>query len=1195
MKLNELNLTTRLFTGFSVIIVLILIIGINSIYKSGQLAEISERLYKHPLTVSNTVRDIQININTIHRSMRNVVLASNNEQLENAVKIINKLDKQVHADFDIIFQRFLGSADDVHQANSTFIEWEKIRNEVIKLMRQGEKEKAVDITRGKGADHVNFLFDATDKMIAFASKKAVSFRNEAAEVSAATVRQLIFLSAIITIICLITAYIIIKSIKVPVEHIITKIKRISKEQYNYNIKISDTNQLSILDSSVDELEELSKKLSSEVVERKKMQSALEEYKDILKELVRTRTDKLEREIIEHKRAQEELRKAEQQLRNAFEQAAIGMVLTNKNGYYLQANKAFEKITGYSEEELQQRTFNDITHPEDQQTGSLVVKKIINNEIKTAILEKRYIHKNGHIIYARLTTSLISGNKSFDYFFTQSEDISERKLAEDALKENLITLFQAEKVAKLGSWKLDYETNRVSWSQEMYNIFGVDKRGKKDLLELGAERIHPDDKKRVLEESIKAAKAGKSHGMEYRIVMPDSEERNVFSRSEPVIDENGKITHSIGVVQDITERKQTEEMLRQSYEITISAEIAAKMGSWRWDLKSKEIIWSDNLCRLHGIEPDKFDGKSATVRKFIHPDDFENVKKQSQEVRKMKIPKPIEYRIITTTGIVKNVFSTYRIILNNEGEIKHIVGVVQDITKRKQAEEALRESEERFRTTVESSPMGMHFYELKEDGRLVFTATNPAADQILGIDNSIFIGKTMEEAFPSLIQTDVPDQYRRAAAMGRSWNTEQIQYVEGSIKGAFEVVAFQTEPNKMVAMFNNITKRKQTEEEILQFKYMVASSNDMQALLDNNFVHIAANEMYLKPFGMAASDLIGHTMSEIFGKEFFENKIKSHAELCLGGEEIRYHDWFDFPVHGLRYMEITYYPYFGSEREVKGFVANGRDITHRKKIEEEKSLLEAQLRQNQKMESIGTLAGGVAHEINNPINGIMNYAQLIGDRLEKDNPLREYTDEIIIETKRMASIVDNLLTFARQEKESHSLAKINDIVESTLSLIQTIIRRDQIKLEVKMQGNLPILKCRSQQIRQVLMNLLTNARDALNERFPGYDEDKIMTLTSQTIDKNGERWIRTSVEDQGIGISDEIRESIFDPFFTTKDRTKGTGLGLSISYGIVQDHHGELNVESEPRKYTRFHLDLPLNQSWSLRGDDEEKDIKEGDE
>jgi signal transduction histidine kinase len=253
----------------------------------------------------------------------------------------------------------------------------------------------------------------------------------------------------------------------------------------------------------------------------------------------------------------------------------------------------------------------------------------------------------------------------------------------------------------------------------------------------------------------------------------------------------------------------------------------------------------------------------------------------------------------------------------------------------------------------------------------------------------------------------------------------------------------------------------------------------------------------------------------------------------------------------------------------------QELHERKIAESDRESLRDQLLQSQKLESLGVLAGGVAHEINNPINGVMNYAQLIKDKIEQRDPvLSEYAGEIIRETDRVAGIVRNLLAFARQGKQEHSPARPCDIAEGTIVLVRTILRHDRIVLTVDVPEDLPEVQCRSQQIQQVLMNLITNARDALNEKYPEHDENKKIAVTALAFEKDGETWVRITVEDTGPGIPPEARRRIFDPFFTTKPRRQGTGLGLSISHGIVKDHRGELRVESEVGAWTRFHVELP---------------------
>jgi len=252
-----------------------------------------------------------------------------------------------------------------------------------------------------------------------------------------------------------------------------------------------------------------------------------------------------------------------------------------------------------------------------------------------------------------------------------------------------------------------------------------------------------------------------------------------------------------------------------------------------------------------------------------------------------------------------------------------------------------------------------------------------------------------------------------------------------------------------------------------------------------------------------------------------------------------------------------------------------DVTQLKEAEAERLALEAQLRQTQKLESIGTLASGVAHEINNPLMAVMNYAELISD-IPPHEKIRRYAESITREGQRVADIVKNLLSFARQDKEAHSLADIKDIVDASLTLIGAVLRRDQILVEADVPSDLPRIKCRSQQIQQVLVNLLTNARDALNARYAGFDEDKRVSIVVRPFERDGIAWIRTTVEDHGTGMPEHRLARIFDPFYTTKPRDQGTGLGLSVSYGIVTEHHGELSAESEEGRYTRFHVDLRVH-------------------
>lgn len=253
-----------------------------------------------------------------------------------------------------------------------------------------------------------------------------------------------------------------------------------------------------------------------------------------------------------------------------------------------------------------------------------------------------------------------------------------------------------------------------------------------------------------------------------------------------------------------------------------------------------------------------------------------------------------------------------------------------------------------------------------------------------------------------------------------------------------------------------------------------------------------------------------------------------------------------------------------------------DVSEKKRLAEAAMVMEQKIHQQQRLESIGTLAGGVAHEINNPINGIMNFAQLIKEDSVEESDNYLYSDMIIRESDRISNIVRNLLQFSRYEKVIHSYSDISDIIHKTLSLVNVAFKKDQITILLNMADDIPKIRCRSQQIQQVFMNLLTNARDALNDKYPEYDENKKIEVNVDSMLIEDKDWIVLRVKDYGNGIHPSVIGRIYEPFFSTKPKDKGTGLGLSISFGIVKDHHGKLEVESDPGEYTCFYVKLPVD-------------------
>ncbi|TGK37525.1 PAS domain-containing sensor histidine kinase [Leptospira gomenensis] len=229
-------------------------------------------------------------------------------------------------------------------------------------------------------------------------------------------------------------------------------------------------------------------------------------------------------------------------------------------------------------------------------------------------------------------------------------------------------------------------------------------------------------------------------------------------------------------------------------------------------------------------------------------------------------------------------------------------------------------------------------------------------------------------------------------------------------------------------------------------------------------------------------------------------------------------------------------------------------------------------QKQKLEAIGTLSAGVAHEINNPLMGVINYAELVFNGIESGNPLRKYAGIILQESNRISEIVKDMLTFTRLEKEEARLHDLTAIFCSTFGLLKNGFRKSGIEVVVPPLDVPVYAVCSAGRLRQVYLNLLTNAKDALDLQTDP-TKPKLLTLEWIPLKKKGRPFLRTVVEDTGIGIPEENRHKLFDPFYTTKEIGKGTGLGLTVSYNLVLEMGGELSFQSE-NGTTRFYVDLP---------------------
>jgi len=268
--------------------------------------------------------------------------------------------------------------------------------------------------------------------------------------------------------------------------------------------------------------------------------------------------------------------------------------------------------------------------------------------------------------------------------------------------------------------------------------------------------------------------------------------------------------------------------------------------------------------------------------------------------------------------------------------------------------------------------------------------------------------------------------------------------------------------------------------------------------------------------------------------------------------------------------VTLNPLVFTEGHRAATLLIARDLTKEEQMKAE-AMRAAQLA------SVGELAAGVAHEINNPINGIINYAQIIlDDPLDPDN--HENLHRIIKEGKRIAGIASNLLDFARRPEDLQEPVVLQDIIKHSLDLINHQLRKESIILKLDVPENLPQIMCNFQQIQQVLLNIMSNARYALNKHYPEPNPGKQVTITARETHEKQRPYIRLTITDQGTGIEHDIMDRLFDPFFSTKPNGEGTGLGLGISHGLVLENNGFLRVNSELGHSTSLIIDLPIAET-----------------
>jgi PAS domain S-box-containing protein len=348
--------------------------------------------------------------------------------------------------------------------------------------------------------------------------------------------------------------------------------------------------------------------------------------------------------------------------------------------------------------------------------------------------------------------------------------------------------------------------------------------------------------------------------------------------------------------------------------------------------------------------------------------------------------------------------------------------------------------------------------------------------------------------------------------------------------------------------------RQIEQQEIRFKSFINTAQDWISIKDKEGRYVIVNPVTASAFNLKTEDFIGKKPEELL-PEKIASLVKKHDEEVIRLRQHKQYDEKMFIQGQERHFKMTRFPLIDQSNEIIGTCTIGRDITN-------EVLLQEQLIQNEKLAALGKLAAGVAHEINNPLTGILAYAEDLLDSVSDSHDLQDDIKVIIRETLRCRDIVRNLLDFARQDKPIFQITDLNQIINQTLSLVSRLPQFRDIKINTILYDKIPKVESDPKQLQQVLLNLMINAADAMKLK------GNLIITTDYYKNKN---MCCISVEDDGPGIPENLIDKIFEPFFSTKNTN---GLGLAVSWGIIERHHGTIEVDTADSGGAIFRVLLP---------------------
>jgi PAS domain S-box-containing protein len=857
-------------------------------------------------------------------------------------------------------------------------------------------------------------------------------------------------------------------------------------------------------------------------------------------------------------------KGEEIYKTVFESAKNIILIIDKNGKIIDVNRRIKDISGYEKEEFIGKSIRILARIMTKGSTAVVVSNFRKqlSGIHVTPYEIEGFKKSGESVTFEVSTQTLIENGKIIGNLAILRDITEQRKTAAALIKSEQNLKYAQTLGRIGNWEFDLVTQKIDWSDEVYHLYERDKSMGPPSPEDEA-TYYPPEQRRMLQEYARlAVEKGMDFNYDLTVNLPSGKTAFYHSSMHPIKDDKGRVIKLFGTVQDITESKQVEEILKASEEKYRNSLDSSPLGIRIADMGGHTIYANKAFLDIYGYK-DIDEYRTTPPQERLTPEGYANyILEIEKQKRNEKIEDKLEINIIRKDGSSGWLqVSSKEMFWNGK---KQYQSIYEDITERKQVEEILKRNKDGLDEAQRIAHVGSFEINIK-------TGKNEWSEElfhILGLDPA----KTAPTINSFLNSVHPDDRNRVAKAMELTASQNQVPNIEYRVvtpDGQERYLLSQIKVNRdnngqPLTAFGtsmDVTERKHTQEMIEhaaeEWRTTFDSITDLISIHDKDNRILRVNKAVADMLKTTPKELVGKFCHEVMHGTKEPPVNCPHLQTLKTGKSVTL-EIFN-PDLGIHFNESTS-PLFNEKGEVNGSVIVSRDITKQKRMEE-------QLMMTDRLASIGELASGIAHELNNPLTSVIGFSQLLMEGEVPDN-IKEDLGIVYGEAQRAAAIVKNLLTFARKHAPVKQLSQVNNIIEDVLRLRDYEQKVNNIEVEKRLAPNLPEIMVDNFQMQQVFLNLIVNAEFAMLE---SHHSGKL-AISTEISDDN----IKIVFTDDGPGITKENLKRIFDPFFTTKEVGKGTGLGLSICHGIVTEHGGQIYATSEVGKGATFIIKLPLN-------------------